>query len=291
MKNHRLWPLPAALVGAALLTLSLSAEAQRDDTPEARKKTLDALIEPNKQPNTTGGGPIKGGTITEKDKAALDEAAKRAGKSGLTQSDTKNLDEAQRLSGSGGVVPQLNAPTSTINIDPSKVAEQYAQILKNPEKGDGSESPKEVMIFVSLSMPKTSLERIAAEAGRLGLPLYFRGVTKGLGVNYNASIGAMNFVRQAGADLQIHPELFKQYDIRRVPAFVVAQNPQAGCSVDQCDSAAAVVYGDVGIQFAMSVIGKRNDGVGDIARKTVARIEGLPVQGRDQGNVRKKVRQ
>lgn len=272
----RLKTLAAVVIGLYSVCIS----AQPVDGAQ-RKQILDGLIEPNVQPRTT--------PLSAKEREALDEAARRAAKTGLTKDDKTALDEASRLSNTRTQVPDLQAPTARIDVDPAKIAKQYADLQLGIEKGDGSESPQDVMVFVSLSMPKASLERIAAEAGRLGLPLYFRGVSKGLGANYNASIGAMNFVRRAGANLQIHPELFKQYDIKRVPAFVVAQNPQAGCGVDRCESAAAVVYGDVGIQFAMSVIGKRNDAVGDIARKTVARIEGLPAQGRQQGNVRKKV--
>ena len=279
MKACTLSPLKTA--AAVFLALYSTCGVAQPVDGAQRKQILDGLIEPKSQPRTT--------PLSDKERTNLDEAARKAGKTGLTKDDKTALDEASRLSNTRTQVPDLPAPTARIDVDPAKIAKQYADLQLGIEKGDGSETPQDVMVFVSLSMPKASLERIAAEAGRLGLPLYFRGVSKGLGANYNASIGAMDFVRRAGANLQIHPELFKQYDIKRVPAFVVAQNPQAGCSVDRCESAAAVVYGDVGIQFAMNVIGKRNDAVGDIARKTVSRIEGLPAQGRQQGNVRKRV--
>ncbi len=124
-----------------------------------------------------------------------------------------------------------------------------------------------VTIAVSLSMPKASLLRLAEDARDAGLPLTFRGVgteitnkpdekPKTILERYGKGLVARHmrdfeFLREAGATVQIDPVLFNRHDISDVPRVLVVPVCRSACEK------ASVLFearGDVTLRYALEHI-------------------------------------
>lgn len=171
---------------------------------------------------------------------------------------------------------RINIPasgkSSPATIDPEAIARQYAQI-KNQAPGKRDEDTNEVMVFVSLSMPKGSLERAARDTRKAGAAILMRGVSKGVGPGrWVQSMAALEPLTKNGGEVSLAPDLFERYGIKRVPAVVVAADPASGCVEDACREY-AVIYGDVSLAYALDRLTDRQDSVGAIARRRLAKLE------------------
>ena len=176
----------------------------------------------------------------------------------------------------------MQAQPAKINIEPSKtgvgvidpeaIAKKYSQIKSAaPEKRD--DDTNELMVFVSLSMPKGSLERAARDTRKAGASLIMRGVSKGVGPGrWVQSMAALEPLTKNGGEVSLHPDLFERYGIKRVPAIVVSAEPNAGCSEDACRDF-AVIYGDVSLSYALERLTDRNDAIGAISRQRLSKLE------------------
>lgn len=126
-----------------------------------------------------------------------------------------------------------------------------------------------VAIAVSLSMPKASLLRLAEDSRDAGLPLTFRGV--GTEINnrpdekpqtilerYGKGIIARHmrdfeFLREAGATVQIYPVLFNRHGINDVPRVLVVPVCRTTC---EKASLLFEARGDVTLRYALDHIQK-----------------------------------
>lgn len=86
---------------------------------------------------------------------------------------------------------------------------EFAFALANTEK-----KPEQLLIFVSLGMPKTTLKALYREAQAQGAVLVLRGLQN------NSFKKTTQTLQQLGIALQIDPLLFQKYQIKAVPAFV-----------------------------------------------------------------------
>lgn len=182
------------------------------------------------------------------------------------------MDRAAALATPGkiNIAPATKASVGV--IDPEAIAKQYAQV-QHQAPGKRDEDTNEVMVFVSLSMPKASLERASRDTRKAGAALVMRGVTKGVGPGrWAQSMAALEPITKNGGEVSLHPDLFERYGIKRVPAVVVATEPTAGCSEDSCREY-AVIYGDVSLSYSLDRLTDRTDAIGAIARQRLAKLE------------------
>jgi type-F conjugative transfer system pilin assembly protein TrbC len=171
-------------------------------------------------------------------------------------------------------LPTRRAPDIKLNTTrPADLEAFYNTKFKPP--GEHHEDGDPVMVFVSFSMPYESLKRVARDAGKAKIPLVFQGLKYGLGKdNMRRGVEALSELRSLGANIEIHPDLFEYYDIKVVPAVVVAGQPKADCS-DPVEAAAPYikVYGDVTLDYALEHIEGRKDELGKIARAALDKIQ------------------
>lgn len=92
-----------------------------------------------------------------------------------------------------------------------------------------------VYVFISSSIPETSLIEIAKDAAPLKIPVVLRGL---VGESLQDTLVRMHSLIKVGAALEIDPLLFEAYKIERVPAVVRT------CGV-RGEGPYAVVYGIV----------------------------------------------
>jgi type-F conjugative transfer system pilin assembly protein TrbC len=128
--------------------------------------------------------------------------------------------------------PQRNAGA----IDLSTLTQQYERMRLGPAAGAAGAGDAErdreargLVVFVSLGMPAASLDRLIADAERLHAPLVLRGITGGSIKATAERIERLNAGRKVG--WQIDPAMFKRFDVRAVPAFVLV-DPARPVTVD-----------------------------------------------------------
>ena len=142
-------------------------------------------------------------------------------------------------------------------------AERDAGAVASSLTGDPGSS--QVLIFMSLSVPKPSWRQWAAEAARAGVPLVVRGPSpEGLRATIE-EIGDRLGGEEAG--VAIDPRLFRLFDIDRVPAVValplgVPPCRSRGCADDEPPPFDRIT-GNIGLVAALAAIAAEGDaGVG-----------------------------
>ena len=137
--------------------------------------------------------------------------------------------------------------------------------MRDPEVATQKPLPQ-AFVLVSFSMPEASLERLARDTKDAGVPLVFRGVTE----TKEPSL------IDSGADVQLNPELFSEFNIRQVPALIIKEESSA--SSDGCvqSAKAVVVPGDVTLRYALDRLTDRKDSVGEAARALRVKLGNRP---------------
>jgi type-F conjugative transfer system pilin assembly protein TrbC len=96
-----------------------------------------------------------------------------------------------------------------------------------------------IIVFVSFSMPKASLMKLGDQSQKYKATLVLRGIHEDSFLKTKDKILEIN---PKGLQLQIHPDLFRQYNIKRVPTFVLVKN---GMEINR-------LSGNVTLEFAHS---------------------------------------
>lgn len=131
------------------------------------------------------------------------------------------------------------------------------------------------MVFVSLSMPKGSLERIVAESERTGAVLVLRGLKGNSLTRMGEEIA--HLVGKRNVTAIVHPPAFTQFKITQVPALVLAQSSQANrIGTDGCASPSSFVKvdGDVSQGYALDLIERQAPSWTEQARRFASKLEG-----------------
>lgn len=161
-------------------------------------------------------------------------------------------------------------------------ARQFEQQSKNQltealatlklEGGNPQENAAGVIVFVSLSMPKTSLTQLLMQSEQLQIPLIVRGVQPH---GFTATVKQMNALidnknKPINSGFGINPKWFTQFGITQVPAFVAIKPGKCQmndpCSPNDFD----VVYGNVSMYDALSILAQYGE-VPDVAANALAK--------------------
>lgn len=178
-------------------------------------------------------------------------------------------------------VPGVRVPAAALDLnkqsgpDLSQLAEQYEQIRRGPSSKEPEDRQASgMLVFVSLGMPKASLERLVADAERARATLVLRGA-RDLSIKKTAAAIA-DVMTRAKTAWQIDPSLFKRFEVQAVPTYVLidpARPVLVACGQSQCQQAAySKVSGDVSMAHALSLIEQNDPEFGDIARRTAWRL-------------------
>lgn len=159
---------------------------------------------------------------------------------------------------------------------------ELSQHMRDPEAAQQKLLPQ-AFVLVSFSMPEASLERLARDAKDAGVPLVFRGVPETkpssdskLPLLNPQSLAAFQPLIESGADVQLNPELFSEFNIRQVPALIIKD--ESSVSSDGCiqSAKAVIVPGDVTLGYALDRLTDRKDSIGDAARTLRAKLGNRP---------------
>jgi len=185
------------------------------------------------------------------------------------------LDAVEAPKGTGRpVVPdptKLPQPATT-GPDIARMAEAYRHTT--PGSAPGKDEP-ELMVFISFSLPKETLQRIVSQAEKSGAVLVLRGLKGNSLTRMGEEIAELVGARNVTAI--IHPPAFKQFKVRQVPALVLARSGQASkIGEDGCAPGSSFIRvdGDVTQDYALDLIERQAPVWAEVARRYAARLSG-----------------
>ena len=218
----------ALLAGAAMLICAAGAHSQPAPT------MTDANIERARRTQPT---------ITEKD-------IEQARKTNPMPTDA----ELGRVPISGS--PKIDAlpqPRFSAPIDLEALAKGYASQSDAMTQAQGLVSGPGLLVFVSLSMPEATLQRLVDQAARAKASVVIRGLVNGSIRDTAARVQGLIGQRQVA--VQIDPQAFDRYAIDRVPSFVLVRDGTrtTACATGLCVPPDGFVRaaGDVSLGYAL----------------------------------------
>lgn len=176
----------------------------------------------------------------------------------VSKAQTRVRDLMKRVPGPGtpelpSALPQIDAlpkPAAAAS-DIASLAEKYKALGDLSVRQDSSE---DLLVMVSLAMPKATLQRIAEQAEFTGATLVFRGLKDDSMARMGEAIKTVIGNRQVS--VVIHPPAFQQFGISQVPTVVIARREAGNVLADGCSKADSFVKvaGDVSLDYALEYI-------------------------------------
>ena len=155
----------------------------------------------------------------------------------------------------------MNIPAPS-PIDIGRLSLQGEALLnRNDEQASRYES--QVLVFVSASMPDTTVKRYVQQTQKIGAALVFRGL-----VNDSMKDMQRYLSKILGTDHQsvdnptilIDPTLYSRFDIKQVPTTVVTESEIKPCQQDGCPIPVHhKVAGDVSLIWSLELVSRQVD--------------------------------
>lgn len=142
-------------------------------------------------------------------------------------------------------LPDLGSPSAPSPIDPSAIAKKY--------RGESTNDEPSLLVLVSFSLPKESLERIALQASKSGAFLVFRGAVDN-SLKKTADVVASFVDKYPGLQVQIDPTIYKRYSVTHVPTYILSKKSEDKTACTKaCDIGDSFlsVAGDVTLDYAL----------------------------------------
>lgn len=224
------------------------------DLPTLLRRALSLLATTAAMPITWAAGP----TITEADI----ERARRAQPT-VTEQD---IEQARRKHGMPPIDLPANAPATTAPsvdalpqpvartpMDLEALARGYALQADAMEAAQSLAKGPGLFVFVSLAMPRPTLQRLIDQAARARASVILRGLANGSLRQTVAQVRPLIGQRQVA--VQIDPQAFDRFAIARVPSFVLVRDgtrPES-CAAGSCAPPEAFLRtaGDVSLDYAL----------------------------------------
>ncbi len=175
--------------------------------------------------------------------------------------------------------PNLDAiPTPAVRapIDLEALARGYASQAKAMSRAEGLASGPGLLVFVSLSMPQPTLQRLIDQAARAQASIVLRGFADGSLRTTVAQVQRLIGDRQVA--VQIDPQAFDRYAVTRVPAFVLVRDGArpVACAGGSCAPSESFLRtsGDVSLDYALEYMQRSAPGFGPAADTFLKRIRG-----------------
>ena len=203
-------------------------------------------------------------TVTEQD---IDAAQRKYGRAS----------DAELRSAPMPIRPMIEAlpqPASRAPIDLETLARGYAAQSNAMTQAQGLTSGSGLFVFVSLSMPRPTLQRLIDQAARAQASIVIRGFANGSLRDTVAQIQGLIGSRQVA--VQIDPLAFDRFAIARVPSFVLVRDGTrpVSCAIGSCAPADSFlrISGDVSLDYALEHMQRSAPGFGPAIALFLKRI-------------------
>ena len=173
-------------------------------------------------------------------------------------------------------VEALPQPLSRTPIDLEALARGYASQADAMTQAQGLATGPGLLVFVSLSMPRPTLQRLVGQAARAKASIVLRGFANGSLRDTVAQVQGLIGSRQVA--VQIDPLAFDRYTVTRVPTFVLVRDGTrpVACASGSCAPADSFLRtsGDVSLDYALEHMRRSAPGFGPPADIFLKRIKG-----------------
>lgn len=170
--------------------------------------------------------------------------------------------------------PRIDPKRGSIDIE--ALARERAPLLTSAPAARSGPAP--LRIFITLEMPRASLELLTDQASRAGAVLVLRGL-KGQSMRETVRVVG-ELIGERKVAWVIDPEAFTRFAVRQAPTFVLtlndtANDAQAGCRSGCAAPGASVsVAGDVSLDYALEAILRARPQAAPRAEPILKRLRG-----------------
>jgi conjugal transfer pilus assembly protein TrbC len=170
--------------------------------------------------------------------------------------------------------PRVNVPHVAAPTDIEALARAGAR-LGSPSAPRQAASP--LRIFITLEMPRASLQLLTDQAARSGAVLVLRGLKANSMRDTLASVASLIGERQVA--WVIDPEAFARFRIERAPTFLLSLDdraePTTNCGTDcRLPPAFVSVSGDVSLDHALHALARQRPEAGPRVAPLLKRLKG-----------------
>jgi conjugal transfer pilus assembly protein TrbC len=151
--------------------------------------------------------------------------------------------------------------------------------LPNAETASGA-APTPLRIFITLDMPRASLQLLTDQAARAGAVLVLRGL-KSQSMRQTVAV-VQELIGKRRVAWVIDPEAFTRFAVRQAPTFVLTFNDAANDMQGNCRAGCATpasfvsVAGDVSLDYALETIQRRQPQAAPRAEPLLKRLRASP---------------
>ncbi|MEJ2404149.1 MAG: type-F conjugative transfer system pilin assembly protein TrbC [Candidatus Thiodiazotropha sp.] len=209
-------------------------------------------------------------TIQEDASRAVDEAIESIGSDAAFQKETRQLQDLDPIP-----LGSINVITGTKpGIDLDALMTRYGH---SAQELSPTASDEQLLIFISASVPRESLRKLAQQAACVNAPLILRGVVDG---DLPATAKFMRDIlgdEEPRARAMIDPTLFDRFGVKQVPAVVLVPGGACVAGVRACPKGTPAhvhVAGDVTLDYALDHIARTHPESRTLTNSLHARLEG-----------------
>lgn len=172
-----------------------------------------------------------------------------------------------------GALPQVQSKAA---IDLEALARGYSAQSDAMAQAQGLATGPGLFVFISLSMPRATLERLLDQATRAQASVFIRGLWGGSLRDTVAQLQTL--IGQRDLAIQIDPQAFDRFSIERVPSFVLVRDGTRppSCASGTCAPAEGFLRttGDVSLDYALEHMQRRAPQFAKVASGFLRRIKG-----------------
>lgn len=170
--------------------------------------------------------------------------------------------------------PRVNPQRGAIDIEALARGQVH---LPNAGTASGT-APAPLRIFITLDMPRASLQLLIDQASRAGAVLVLRGLKSQSMRQTVAIVGEL--IGERKVTWVIDPEAFTRFAVRKAPTFVLMLNSATNDALSNCGSGCATpaafvsVAGDVSLDYALEAMLRRRPEAAQRAEPILKRLRG-----------------
>lgn len=175
--------------------------------------------------------------------------------------------------------PNLEAlpqPATPVSVDLEALARGYAAQSDTMAQAQGLAAGPGLFIFVSLTIPRATLQRLVDQAARAKATIVIRGFANGSLRDTVAQVQGLIGKQQVA--IQIDPLAFDRFAISQVPSFVLVRDGTrpVACASGSCAPADSFLRstGDVSLDYALEHMQHSAPGFSPAANIFLKRIKG-----------------
>ncbi len=138
-------------------------------------------------------------------------------------------------------------------------------------KSPDHESMPDLLVFVSFSMPEQSLTQLSEQVKKAKGVLVIRGLYKS---SMKETVSKIYELNKQGTPAIIHPKLFQQYSVNKVPTIVLSDRGSLCIQENNCTVIHDKLIGNVPLSYSLRLFAKDGYNI-ELAKRYLKALEGI----------------